>query len=138
MSFFGAQLPAVLADDLVLVDNGLSAGYATVAWPDVDGSSFVLEQKTATGWRELYSGPDRASTLSGLADGTYLFRLKVEGVPALELLEVKVEHHPLVRAWTFFAIGAVMFLVLVGLLLKGQGVSSLQSFDKISSDNVEQ
>ncbi|WP_417460404.1 hypothetical protein [Kordiimonas sp.] len=98
----------------------------------------MLEQKTSDGWREVYKGADRASTLSGLADGTYLFRLKVENVPAPQLLEITVEHHPLARAWTFFAIGAVMFVVLIGLLMKGQGHEYRHSLDKISSDNVEQ
>ncbi|TNE62618.1 MAG: hypothetical protein EP335_11545 [Alphaproteobacteria bacterium] len=112
-------ISAAFADDLMVADNGLSAGYATLAWPDAAGETFLLEREADSGWTAVYDGPDHATTLSGLHNGTYRFRLSADdGMPG-DVLEITVAHHPLSRAWMFFGIGAVMFAGLLGLLAAG-------------------
>ncbi|WP_262690849.1 hypothetical protein [Kordiimonas aestuarii] len=103
----------------MISDDGSTAGYATIAWPDVDGESFVLEEKRGSKWVAIYNGPDRATTLSGLADGEREYRLKADGVVVGDVLALAIQHHPLSRAWTFFGVGAVMFVILVALLVSG-------------------
>ena len=125
---FSSVTHADSAPNLALMDDGLTAGYATLEWQGVPGHYFVLEEKTSTGWQFRYQGPDHATTLSGLADGTYTFRLRasdgngtaspearVVGAP----ITLTVAHHPLSRAWSFFSAGAVMFAALITLLAIG-------------------
>lgn len=107
------------ASELELADDGLSAGYATLGWPTAEGTNFILQQQKDGVWQTLYEGGDRATTLSGLSDGNYRFRLMVDGTRAGVPVEITVAHHPLGRAWTFFAVGAVMFLLLLAMLIMG-------------------
>ncbi len=107
------------AGDLQLADNGLKAGYMTLAWPDADGEDFILKQKTEDGWRIIYAGPDRASTLSGYANGDYEFALLADRQAEASQLKVTVAHHPLKRAFTFFTLGAAMFIILIVLIVRG-------------------
>lgn len=117
-------MPSVSAfsADLDLADDGLSAGYATLTWQEVDGKIFELKENTTAGWRTIYSGEDRATTLSGLKNGTYEFALWVDGAQRGEPLALTVKHHPLSRAWIFFGIGALMFVALVSLLMRGPSI----------------
>jgi hypothetical protein len=80
-----------------------------------------LQQRTASGWRTIYEGSDTASTLTGLGDGRYEFRLRhVRGVTGdagwSAPLLIEIQHHSLARALGFFAMGAAMFLVLLWIL----------------------
>jgi len=110
---------SAIAAGLTIADDGTNAGYVTLAWPDAAGNTFELKEKTSQGWRTLYTGGDRATTLSGRPDGTYEFQLTADGASVGAPVVVTVEHHPLARAWAFFAIGAAMFIVLTVLLVKG-------------------
>jgi hypothetical protein len=134
LSSFGAPLTAAKADDLIISDNGLTAGYATLAWPNVEGDNFVLEENISGNWHSVYDGPDRATTLSGRADGDFTFRLKADGQLVGDPLSLTVAHHPLGRAWAFFAVGAAMFVALVGVLVRG----SREPIPNISPSNAEQ
>ncbi len=134
LSSSGGPFRAAYADDLIIADSGLTAGYATLAWPAVEGESFVLEENISGTWTPVYEGPDRATTLSGRADGRYEFRLKTDGTLVGEPLTVTVAHHPLSRAWGFFGVGAVMFVLLVGVLVRG----SRKPVPQISPTNAEQ
>lgn len=119
LSFLSLCAPGSTAADLELADDGLSAGYATLAWPSARGDFFTLQQKVEGDWITLYEGGDRATTLSGLPDGTYQVRLISDGEAASAPLAITVSHHSQARAWTFFALGAVMFLLLLVLLVVG-------------------
>lgn len=134
LSSLVAPLTTAKADDLIISDNGLTAGYATLAWPNVEGESFVLEENVSGNWRPVYDGPDRATTLSGRADGDFTFRLKADGHLVGDPISLTVAHHPLSRAWAFFAVGAGMFLALVGVLVRG----SRKPIPQISPTNAEQ
>jgi len=75
----------------------------------------------------IYEGTDRATTLSGRADGIYHYRLVpvdppgdgAEGVGSTPPVRVEVAHHPLSRALAFFTLGLVVFTSTVGLVVFG-------------------
>jgi len=110
---------SAIAADLTVADDGTSAGYVTLSWPDASGNTFELKEQTSQGWHTLYRGSDRATTLSGRPDGTFEFQLIADGAPVGAPVTVTVQHHPLSRAWAFFAVGATMFIALLVLLITG-------------------
>lgn len=119
MTVFAASAPLAFGQTLTLADDGRSAGYATLAWAAADGNSFLLEEYEGDEWHTIYEGGDRATTLSGLADGSYRFRLSADGGAPGPEFDLTVAHHPLSRAFGFFGAGAVMLAVLIVLLVAG-------------------
>lgn len=97
-------------------------GGFTLAW-EAD-NAVVLEQATAPGHedaRVLYQGGDSSTVISGLPDGEYRFRLRAAEADAwADQTTVVVEHHSLARAFGFFTVGAIVFLVLIGAILRGR------------------
>ena len=71
----------------------------------------------------IYEGTDRATTLSGRADGVYHYRLvpldRPGGAAGTPPIQVEVAHHPLSRALAFFTLGLVVFTSTVGLVVFG-------------------
>ena len=52
-------------------------GNYTVSWSSSSGAvSYVLEERTATTWRQAYSGSSRSRGFTGKVDGTYGYRVK--------------------------------------------------------------
>jgi hypothetical protein len=72
----------------------------------------------------LYQGPDKATFISGLPDGTYFYRIRVVG-PEIdapgpwEQAVVTVDHHSLNLALTIAGIGSVVFVLTVIVVLRG-------------------
>ncbi len=105
--------------ELRVVDDGHTAGYVTLAWEN-DGD-VELQQRDGNGaWRTVYRGADSATTLSGLDDGEFAWRARpavagnvTTNTPWGKALNVEIAHHPLQRALGFFAVGAVMFVILL-------------------------
>lgn len=60
-----------------------------------------------------------AATITGLADGTYFFRLTDSNSPLSNTVNVTVAHHSLGRAGSFFLLGLVLFSILIVTILKG-------------------
>ncbi len=77
-------------------------------------------------WITLYEGRDTASTLTGLKNGDYIFRLRAEQGEWSEPLTVVIEHHALWKAYAFFAAGFVLFLILCGLLLRSSRLKEVR------------
>lgn len=104
-----------------------TAGYFDLSWHAVgavgDGPvRFELQEARSPAFaapRTLYAGPDRATALSGRADGTYYYRVRADGGPWSPVVAVEVAHHSLVRAGLFFALGAAVFAATAGLILRG-------------------
>lgn len=106
-----------------------SGGYyrLTWEWPEERNRRFELQEAGSRDFaapQTLYMGPDRASVLSGRSDGVFYYRVRVNpesGSPGpwSEAVEVRVEHHPLSRAFAFFAVGAVVFLATLVLVVGG-------------------
>jgi hypothetical protein len=69
----------------------------------------------------LYSGTDTGHVVSGKPDGTWYYRLEsADGARILgEPATIAVRHHSLARAFSFFALGAIVFLASLGLILFG-------------------
>ncbi|WP_018142355.1 hypothetical protein [Thioalkalivibrio sp. ALJ7] len=87
-------------------------------------TAVVLEQATGPDHadaRIIYEGSDTSTVISGLSDGEYRFRLRAaEADDWADQATVTVEHHSLARAFGFFAVGAIVFLVLIGAILRGR------------------
>ncbi|MBN2225823.1 MAG: hypothetical protein JW763_00515 [candidate division Zixibacteria bacterium] len=74
-------------------------------------------------YRVRYLGPDLASYISGLKDGTYYYRVRVlkGGHPGdwSRTVVVTVEHHSLKLAFTLFGLGAFVFVATVVVVFSG-------------------
>lgn len=87
----------------------------------------IEERSPASGrTRTIYTGPDRATLISGQADGSRVYRAGALGADGRvtawsEPVTVKVAHHPLGRALGFFALGAVVFVATLLLIIRGAG-----------------
>ncbi len=99
----------------------------------------LLEEARDPGFtdsRIVYRGRDQATTLTGRRDGVYYYRLSSastasvggrseDGRPARRTdrssvpLQVRVEHHSLLRALSVFAVGLAVFAATVRLVLAG-------------------
>lgn len=99
-----------------------SAGFFRLDWSGAD--RFELEQATGPDHadaRVIYRGSDTSTTISGLSDNTYRFRLRAEGAETWsDEVIVVVEHHALSRAFLFFALGAAVFIVLLLAIARGR------------------
>ena len=131
-----SALPVCLSAETVLpvltTDTQLAtAGYYQLSWqPGVAWASkkfphFELQQATDEQFHTvkiLYRGPDRASVVSGMADGDYYYRLRiVESTTASagwsKPLLVRVRHHSIYKAWAFFGAGAFVFLTTLAFIV---------------------
>jgi len=116
---FGMGIGSASAAELRVTDSDFGAGYVTLAWPDLEGRSFVLEGNDGSGWNELYDGTNTASTLTGLRNGDYRFRVTSNTGATTDPLEITIAHHSLARALSVFGTGAVVFLILLAVLFVG-------------------
>lgn len=97
-----------------------TSGTFDLSWQGTPGETFRLlqlnENKTP---RLIYEGTDTARVMTGLPNGDYTYR--VEGKSgSSELRRVTVAHHSLPRAFSFFAIGLVVFIATVILVVRGE------------------
>lgn len=119
-----AEAPSLHTDSSIA-----SAGYfrLTWDWKDTENRRFELQESRSPAFvqpQTLYQGPDRASLLSGRPDGAYYYRVRLhpeDGQPGpwSDTVEIDVEHHSLGRAFTFFGVGAGVFLATLGLVVGG-------------------
>ena len=136
-----------------------ATGYYTLSWdapdtPTGDSISavtlFELQVRTdADVWRPQYTGPDRATTITGMPDGRYVYRVRVwrppqppardpaaarhlarssgreedfrAGLASAWSIErtVDVRHYGLVRVVIILAVGACVFLATLVLVITG-------------------
>ncbi len=68
-------------------------------------------------WTTVYKGPDTATTLSGLENGEYQFRLQAGLNEWSPEFGVRIQHHSLTKAMIFFGMGFCMFIALLALLI---------------------
>ena len=99
-----------------------SAGFFHLDWSGAD--RFELEQATGPDHadaRIIYRGSDTSTTISGLSDNSYRFRIRTEGTENWsDQAVVVVEHHALSRAFLFFGLGAAVFIVLLLAIARGR------------------
>ena len=124
--FLASTPGAPLAAPHIETDTAVAtAGYYVLRWSaattDVEVAEFA--NPGAGDPSIIYTGPDRATLISGQPDGTSIYRVREIGAgePSAwsEPVSVTVAHHPLSRALTFFGIGAVVFLATLALIVRG-------------------
>lgn len=102
--------------------------YLTLAWtPAPAPAAFELQQGASAEFKEpsvRYRGRDQASFVSGLAENSYFFRVRViaeNGTlgPWSKPLQVTVKYQPLSRAFFLFSVGAVVSLATIALVVVG-------------------
>lgn len=99
-----------------------TAGYYQLLWTSEE--PIVVEEARTRNFADpevIYRGTDNATVLSGKRDGDWYYRARTAG-PGGEFGEpvrVTVQHHPLGRAFGFFALGAVVFLATLSLIVSG-------------------
>jgi len=116
------------------VDNPVaSAGYFRLNWhlpqkPAKRQPEFELQESAAVGFpqgteRMVYHGPDLATVISGRENGRLFYRVRAleEGLPGQwsNIVQVEVHYHSLLRAVTFFGLGAVVFLATLMVVIRG-------------------
>jgi hypothetical protein len=95
-------------------------GYFQLRWEAEEPIRLV--EATDPGFRDaavLYRGSDTASVISGKPDGIWYYRIEAAdgGAILTDPITVTVRHHSLQRAFSFFALGAVVFVMTLGLIL---------------------
>lgn len=107
-----------------------TAGYFQLHWDAGQSTNRLVESRDPEfeNRRVVYEGPDTARLMSGKRDGQYYYRLErtrpsdsLASEPEIvsNTLQVTVSHHSTERAFTFFAIGAVVFLATLIMVLAG-------------------
>ncbi len=121
-----AVTPVASAQPTLEADSELAtAGYFTLSWSDGAGN-YELQQSgpdSTLAIKLIYSGPDEARVVSGLADGRYQYRVRylADEVQSdwSEPVSVIVAHHSLAKAWLFFTVGLVVFVALLAAIWLG-------------------
>jgi hypothetical protein len=107
------------------VDNAVAtAGFYSLGW----GGTAQVELQEAAGPDfdqpvTVYTGPDRATVISGKPNGTWFYRIRSlddqRTGPWSEPLTVTVAHHSLTRAFLFLGLGVIVFIATVLMIVRG-------------------
>lgn len=96
-----------------------TAGYFQLRW--IADSGIELQESRSADFetlRTVYAGSDAARVISGKADGDWYYRATTNGNVS-NTIKVTVRHHPVERAFGFFAVGLVVFLATLSLIISG-------------------
>lgn len=119
--------PSLFAAPQLQTDTEMAtAGYYRLSWQSDMAADFVLEEATDPAFLQvttLYQGPDTATLISGRSDGTYYYRVRNmqndNQDDWSDVTTVEVSHHPLSRAFMFFALGAIVFIATLVVVVLG-------------------
>ncbi|MEJ2143061.1 MAG: hypothetical protein P8Y24_12045 [Gammaproteobacteria bacterium] len=108
-----------------------TAGYYQLSWSG-DTDIFQLQESMASdfnNYKVIYEGKDLARVVSGKPDGDYYYRIKVTAnnspqAQVSNVVKVTVSHHPLQTAILFFLAGAIVFIAILVLILKGNKLAN--------------
>lgn len=126
----GLPLSASPAPDTVAprlsVDNTVvTAGFYRLSW-EAGIERVELQEATEPGFDNpatTYTGPDRATVISGKPNGTWFYRIRAlhdkNAGPWSEPLTVTVAHHSLSRALLFLGLGVTVFIATVLMIVRG-------------------
>jgi hypothetical protein len=83
-----------------------------------------VQEATSPGFaspRVVYRGSDNARVMSGKPDGDWYYRARTAGSASEfgNVAKVQVRHHSVARAFGFFSLGALVFLVTLAVIIKG-------------------
>ena len=102
-----------------------NAGYYQLSWSmpqELQGVVYLVQEQSPgePTRKKVYRVSDTAMVISGKPDGTYIYRVSSADIQhGSNTVEVIVAHHSLSTAFRFFALGAVVFLVLLMVILRG-------------------
>jgi hypothetical protein len=86
-------------------------------------SAIELEEARSADFNEarvIYSGSDRARVMSGKPDGDWYYRARAQASNSFSnTVNVTVSHHPIGRAFAYFAVGSVVFVATLLTILGG-------------------
>lgn len=113
--------------------NYAQSGSIKLTWrsagEDVAASDFdfVLQEATNPTFADAeiyYRGPDMATYISGLPDGTYYYRVRLQDDTGRisdwsQPIVVEVRHQSLSLAWFLFAVGGLVFGLTVAVVVSG-------------------
>lgn len=105
--------------------SAFQQGIVKLEWSansEVRPTQYELQQAMEANFSEaktIYQGTDEATFLSGLNNGTYHYRLRSDDGRWSETISVDVEHHSLNLALVLMAIGATVFLIILGVIIQG-------------------
>jgi len=126
--FIAASSQAMANPPTLQSDSELAtAGYYRLSWEGIATSDYLLQEASDpdfTNVKTLYEGPDTASLVSGRSNGVYYYRVRTidqsEDPGAWSnIAKVEVTHHPLSRAFMFFALGAIVFFATLIVVVAG-------------------
>ncbi len=108
--------------------NTTQDGYIKLAWEGPNEvESYEIQESTSRNFetfRTVYTGPDKATFISGLKDGDYYYRLRREGGNWTTPIVLTVTHHSLELAFILFGLGALVFILTVWVVISGARASS--------------
>ncbi|QEC51123.1 hypothetical protein EDD80_101409 [Anseongella ginsenosidimutans] len=109
---------------LYSAEGGVSnAGHIKLEWqPPAAARIFEVQQAGGESFSEaktIYQGPDRATFISGLENGTYYFRVREQGQDWSNVLKLEVIHHSLTLTYVLLGLGGLVFLCTAGMVLYG-------------------
>jgi len=101
-------------------------GSFTLSWEIPRNSRIELQQATkqTDTFKTIFKGTDSATVITGLPDGDYLYRARLTDAQGdlsdwSPVLVIKVQHHSISRALSFFLIGAIVFVGTLLLIMLG-------------------
>ncbi len=110
-----------LASDLAINSDTTNSttGYFQLSWQG--GQQFVVQQSDTENFsysKTIYQGEDTATSMTGLSDGNYYYRVGTKNKSDSTInwskpIRVDVAHHSLSRALLFFAMGASVFIAIL-------------------------
>ncbi len=99
-------------------------GFYALNWKPISQTNIVELQQSQTpdfkAAKTLYKGYNDGFFLSGLQNGAYYYRINVNNGAWSDTLMLKVEHHSLRKAWFLFILGAVVFVSIVWVIIRGE------------------
>ena len=121
---WAAVAPAWAIENSLSVSTDLSAeGYFVLSWQvAVAGQNIQLQQSQSADFDSLRYWPVTQQgqlTVTGLADGDYFYRLVSDSNAVIGPVKVTVQHHSLAQAGQFFALGFLLFAVLIVTIVIG-------------------
>ncbi|MEJ2609076.1 MAG: hypothetical protein P8179_03090 [Candidatus Thiodiazotropha sp.] len=110
----------LFAVELEVSPSHSNTGTFNLIWHGSKGETYRLVQLIDHNDKQLiYQGTDTARVMTGLPNGTY--RYQVQGETGWSKpCSVTVAHHSLIRAFSFFSLGILVFLATLFIVVRGE------------------
>jgi hypothetical protein len=120
-----SSAPDIVAPRLTVDNTVATAGFYSLSW-ETGNAHVELQEANEPGFDHpatAYTGPDRATVISGKPSGTWYYRIRTldnqRAGPWSEPLTVTVAHHSLSRALLFLGLGVTVFIATVLMIVRG-------------------